>query len=548
VVGQRERGSWTKLLFNFILIAVIGSADGFAYRASGPPLSPPDISYIDCSAAHNGDGTFSHPWNSLFDATGAVFKPGNQILFKRGTVCHGLIAPKGSGAPRSPIQIGAYGTGPLPIVDGDSREEALRLYNQQYWEIRNLEVVGGDLYGIYIGGDQPNSVLTHIRLQNLNVHGAHHRSISRGDSGEVFLAPGGLHQTLTDVVVDGVTAHDTQASQGILITAGGKWVDGPSPSSGTGVTVKNSTVHDVYGDGILITELRNGLLENNVVYHTGMCPACAGSTPGGLWEWACQDCVVEGNESYANHTWGEGDGGDFDIDYHDQRNIVQYNYGHDSEGYCVSIFGAGADVDTDSIIRYNVCSNDERRVSATKKNQGDVFLATWDHGSLDGIQIYNNTFYWNPAENGPLLRTTGTEYSGTLPRFFKNNIIYSTVPLLVETTKDIALDNNIYWLTGTGSPQWVWNGQSYSGLHSFSSGTGEDTHSIYADPHLVDPSYHAVGHSTSAFTLQPDSPAINAGVDVCRGIRQCSMGKRDYFGNALDEARPGTNIGAYQGH
>ena len=73
------------------------------------------------------------------------------------------------------------------------------------------------------------------------------------------------------------------------------------------------------------------------------------------------------------------------------------------------------------------------------------------------------------------------------------------------------------------------------------------TRSCHAFP-PVDPTYHAVGRSASAFTLQPNSPAIHAGADVCGGIAGCSMGMRDYFGNTLAKPRSGIDIGAYQSH
>ena len=182
---------------------------------------------------------------------------------------------------------------------------------------------------------------------------------------------------MNDVLIDGVTAHDSHVSEGIFVSAGGAWIEtnGVSQPLGSNVTVQNSTAHDIYGDGILITELNNGLLQRNVVYRSGLCPNCTGSTPVGLWEWYCHTCTVQNNESYANQSWG-GDGGDFDIDYYNNNNVVQYNYGHDSAGYCVAFFGAGGRASLDNVFRYNVCSNNGRRSDLSK--QGEVFVYTWD--------------------------------------------------------------------------------------------------------------------------------------------------------------------------
>ena len=72
-----------------------------------------------------------------------------------------------------------------------------------------------------ISGDRPNSSLNHIYLRDLNVHSAAYHSKLRSDSGEAVIATAGLKEVLNDVLVDGVSAHDTTAPQGISISAGG---------------------------------------------------------------------------------------------------------------------------------------------------------------------------------------------------------------------------------------------------------------------------------------------------------------------------------------
>ncbi len=511
-----------------------------------PPVSPQKRSgtsyYLDCSASQNGDGTRSSPWNSVSTANAFTLRPGDHLLLKRGTACAGPLTPRGSGAANSAITIDAYGTGTQPVISGGSAEEALKLFNQQYWEINNLEITGGKRYGVYVSGDIPRSSINHIYLRNLNVHNATYTSTWRSDSGEVFLSTRGAGQILNDVLIDGVTAHDSHVSEGIFVSAGGAWIekDGAPQPLGSNVTVQNSTAHDIYGDGILIAEVKNGLVQRNVVYHSGLCPKCTGSTPVGLWEWYCHTCTVQFNESYANQSWG-GDGGDFDIDFYDDNNIVQYNYGHDSAGYCVAIYGAGGRVSHDNIFRFNVCANDGRRGDLSK--QGEVYLHTWDGGSLDGVQIYNNTIYWNPASNAAAF-TSDAVYSGSDPRFFKNNIVYATVPGMIQITSGIVLDNNIYWTTASAG-NWQIGGAAYTSFGDYKLAEKQDAHSFYADPKLSDADCHSDGRPTTALHLLTGSPASRAGANVCSGISGCSMGTQDFWG---DESRAGHvyDIGAYQ--
>jgi hypothetical protein len=534
------------LVIEALLACAVLSACSRPIRSSSVPhsISSPMGYYLDCSASQNGKGTESSPWNSSLAVNRFTFHPGDHLFVKRGTVCNGALTPRGSGTSNAAIVIDAYGTGAPPLIDGGSGEEALKLFNQQYWEVNNLEIKGGGLYGIYISGDTPNSRLNHIYLRNLDVHGATYASSKRADSGEVFISPDGAAQILNDVLIDNVTAHDSHVSEGIFVSAGGAWIEksGVPQPLGNNVTVQNSSAHDIDGDGILIAEVTHGLLQRNVVYRSGLCKKCTGSTPVGLWEWYCHTCTVQYNESYANESW-EGDGGDFDIDYFDDDNVVQYNYGHDSAGYCVAFFGAGGRASHNNVFRFNICSNNGRRSDLSK--QGEVFVHTWDAGSLDGVEIYNNTFYWNPPTNAAAFNTSDAMFSGSAPRFFKNNIIYASVPDLIVTTSAFKLDNNIYWNSSGSGLELQFDRTTYTNFSTYQTGTKQDAHSYFMDPRLTGPRYQALGKAATAFSLLPGSPAMRNGTDVCIGINGCSMGTQDFWGRPLQSADR-FNIGADQ--
>ena len=443
--------------------------------------------------------------------------------------CHGILHPLGSGTQAAPIVVDAFGEGARPIFDGGDNPAAIELLNQSYWELRHLEIAGGDRYGVFISGDNPGSHLTHFVLLDLDAHGAHFTSRGRTDSGEIYLSTRGLGEVMDDVRIDGVVAHDTHASEGIFVSAGGAY-QGSRQTLGSNVVVQNSIAHDVYGDGIVVNEVRHALIQTNVVYNTGLCPSNCGSTPNGLWEWYCDDCLVQENESYANHSWSKQDGGDFDIDYYNSHNIVQYNYGHDSAGYCIAFFGAGGTTTVDNVFRYNLCSNNAR--NAANAYQGDVFVSTWDGGSIDGMEIYNNTFYWNPVTDAPLFRTNNVLYKGSLPRIFENNLIISKSPSFLAATSDVTLDHNLYW-TASSSSTWQYNGTTYKNFDAYRAATHQDRNSLFADPLVVDPEYHQTGRPDTAFTLLPGSPARAAGINMCLGREHCSMGLRDFWGHPL---------------
>jgi hypothetical protein len=209
------------LALPLICLLACGGSSGSGSTTQGPPPPPPAaISYVDCSSASNGTGTQSSPWNTLASISTRTFSPGDQILFNRGTTCNGILEPLGSGTTASPIVIDAYGIGPQPIIDGGMNTAAVQLVGQQGWEINNLEVVGGNKYGVYIAGSTPNVAYTHFRLTNLNVHGAHYISTKTNDSDEVIITIGNSGETINDVVLDGVAVHDSTVNNGIYIDAG----------------------------------------------------------------------------------------------------------------------------------------------------------------------------------------------------------------------------------------------------------------------------------------------------------------------------------------
>jgi len=538
------------LVFLVCLTACGGNQPSAGPSSPAPPNPPPPptvatTNYVDCSASTNGTGAQASPWNTLAMVSAATFSPGNQILFKRGMTCNGILEPLGSGTTASPIVIDAYGTGPQPTIDGGMNTAAVQLIDQQGWEINNLEIVGGNSYGVYIAGTAPNAAYTHFRLTNLNIHDAHYTSVTTDDSDEVLITIGSDGESFNDVVIDGVVVHDSQVNNGIYIDAG-TGLDTSSPVLGNNITIQNSTVYNIYEMGMTIYAATNGLMQNNVVHNSGQCPpdpGCGPGATGGLMDLYCHTCIMQNNESYDIQDFSPWDGGDYDIDVWNTNNIVQYDYGHDSIGYCVSVFSADNVVSTNNIIRYNVCSNNGQL--ANSPDPGEIFLNTWEGGTISDLQVYNNTFYWNPATPGPAFDTVDASYSGTDVNSFKNNIIYSTVPYLTQTTSDFIFDDNIYFTTSP-TPDWQIDGVDYTSFTSYQSATGQDAHSLYTDPMLNTPNYHAVGRPTSAFTLLPGSPAVGDGANVCSGMSStCSMGTQDFWGNPLP-ASTGYNIGAWQ--
>jgi hypothetical protein len=307
--------------------------------------------YVDCRAGSDtaAGTTAGTAWRTTGKVSATTFAPGDTVLFHRGTRCLGMLWPKGSGDEGRPIRIGSHGRGARPVIDGGQERAALKLFNQQGWEIEDIETTGGSPYGIYIGGDAGR--LRHFRLRNAVVRDVS-GEVKAKDSGLVVVRADGA-ATIEDVVIDGVIAHHTTQWAGVIVRGASR------ENRARDVTVRNTIVHDVFGDGIVLFQVENGLVEKSAAWLTGLQPLQTIGTPNGIWTWRCRKCTVQWTEGFFIDSPGV-DGGVYDIDWGCDDNVVEHNYGHDAQGYCASVFAAEKEITTNSVVRHNVCVNNGR--------------------------------------------------------------------------------------------------------------------------------------------------------------------------------------------
>lgn len=75
--------------------------------------------YVDPGAGSDAaDGSLATPWATLAKVGASTFTPGQRIGLKRGGVWNEHLVVPSSGTSGSPIEIGAYGFGPRPLIDG----------------------------------------------------------------------------------------------------------------------------------------------------------------------------------------------------------------------------------------------------------------------------------------------------------------------------------------------------------------------------------------------------------------------------------------------
>jgi len=472
--------------------------------AAGAPTSHSGTTYyVDCALGNDAADARSPStsWRTLARVSQQVFRPGDSVLFKRTTTCPGMLWPKGSGAAGSTITLGAWGDGPLPrIQSGPDQEAALKLFNQEYWDVESLELIGGQPHGLFVSGDQ--GVLHHIHVKNVVVHDVT-GEVKAKEGGLLVISPGKVEQRFDDVLIDGATAYGTSQWAGILV-GGGDFGYPPESTFGTNVVVRNSIVHDVQGDGIILFRIKNGLIENSVSWNTGMQQTQTIGTPNAIWTWMCRDCMVRRNEAFLSDSPGV-DGGAFDIDYGNSDNTVEGNYGHDTQGYCVAVFGAGWTT-LNSVVRNNVCLNNGRSPRLARK-QGALFLWTWNNGKLSGLRVENNEIIWNPAVDAPaVVNRAKFEGSGS----FENNVIRSSAPSLIASNASLKLNSNLYDYSGTGSPMWQYAAKSYTSFEAYQRESGQDAHGQYSHSDGSDHRAPAVTEAPIRLEESPESPPFLA--------------------------------------
>lgn len=433
---RRAIGATDLVFFLLSCLAVI--------QAQNSPSTQSHSFFVDCSKTDGGDGTSVHPWNSLTSIEAHRFEPDDRIALARGTACPGSLSLHGSGAKDHPIRLTAYGRGPRPrIVATRGDRQVLLLFNQEYWLIDSLDLSGANTYGVFVSGDKGN--LRHIYLENLLIHDVVGGATKNKDNGLLVVGPSSLNVFFDDILVDGVIASHTNQWAGILV-GGGPFPFTPDAPLNNHVTVRNSSVQDVYGDGIVLFRDSDSVIETSTAWQTGMQPTETIGTPNAIWTWTCTDCTVRDNEAFLTDSPGV-DGGAFDIDWDNTRNTVERNYAHDTQGYCVAVFAAGYTT-SESVIRDNLCIDNglSPRLAAL---QGAIYLHTWNDGVIRGLRMEHNNVVWNPPVSTAAALVSDAETSDAPPSF-SGNRFESSASQIYHSNGELRLSENTYAYEGPG--------------------------------------------------------------------------------------------------
>ncbi len=505
--------------------------------------------FVSTSGNDNADGlSVENAWKSLEKVNSVTFQPGDKILFKSGEEWKGQLFMKGSGAEGAPIVLSSFGGCEKPVINiGEAEGAGIRIHNQSWWEVSNMEIVsyaapklGIGRQGIVITADEPGKVFNHFVVKDCYIHdiwgqmGGNTEYVGYYSCGILVRVmvdrsqrnnPGFVRAEMNDVLIEGNRIERFDKC-GII-----SW--GPRHN----VVVRGNYMDNLGGDGIFVNGPYRGLIEYNEIHRSCMrsgnldLPGSEGWWPhtAACWIQNTEETIMQFNEVYdTGREPLNGDGFAYDFDFNCVRCIAQYNYSKNNHGFLLLMYNI-----YENVARYNISENDKTHlIQMQGSREGDRNL------------IYNNIFYvdygtldldffiGNSAEGGREVNDLGA--------YFYNNIFYATGQGRFRTAYSTGetISRKFDEVTKpTIPPGSMFMNNCYFG--PWKNGIPDDPKALVADPKFYAPGTGGNGIETLAgYMLRPDSPCINTGMYVA------NAGCRDYFGNPLNDGHP--DFGAYE--
>lgn len=413
--------------------------------------------FISATGSDGNDGlTTSTPWQTITKVNTNGYVPGDTISFKGGDAFLGnmLVAPGTQPGVATRIVISSYGTGNATIAGGNTY--AIKLSNCGYITIKNLTLTG-TAYGS--SGTYPTRTVTTTATSGTAVLMLETTTASPYRSG---------------IIVDSLTI--TGGFQGIQV--GSTFGSGTTQVYDT-LQISNCTVHDSAWGGIIILGAvdysTSGRLNKFIrvsdcnVYNIPGVTGVSGGSGFPIFAFCATDvtferCVAHHYGDAQNLSAGNGtvgfmfvhstrgymrsceaydafapqniDGSAFDFDADCTNCVIEYCYGHDTDGPVMFLWNddGGATSSTGSAIRYNIFVNGGRDTA----NYGTGIH--WN-GNVGSALVYNNVFY--NAKPGTSTGLLGFTNSSNNIQFY-NNIFAVTGGQNFGTANSATFFANVY--------------------------------------------------------------------------------------------------------
>ena len=514
-----------------------------------------DISgfYIDAVDGNdNNNGTTPETaWQSLDNINSTTFQPGDFILFRAGQSWTGTIKPRGSGVNGSPITIGRYGNGDRPILNGDgtincttdsgrTKYCTIYLHNQEYWEIKDLEITNYDpseegglsLEGWeqrnrtdyidvfhppkYLGTNSKKcgilyeandmGAINHLHFINLKIHGVN-GDISDKDNGGIYLqifnnSSSDLPTYFDDLLFENCHIHDVDRTaisnssdyDTRTLTSNTNW----TPS--LNYIIRNCIFERSGANAVIQRVAERPIFEHNLLHE------CSIKGSGNAYFcFNTDNALIRFNEGrHTKYNVGDNDAGALDSDFRTKNTIIEYNYVHDNDfGTLITGGkGTGTGFNDNTNFRYNILENDG---ILEEPNYGAWAFKI--SGNATNTHVYNNVIYTGPSKSYTEIvfhkRLGGGEPDRST---YTNNIFFndgSETVFNIDRSTNNSFSNNIFY----GNPI---------------SDTPSDPDAITVDPQLSNP-----GGGLNGYHLSASSPAISS------GDRVTGTPNRDFYNNPI---------------
>ena len=520
IMGPTRRGTspGRRRRIALALGVTLGLLVGPVTAATAAPAAE-RVFHVVCKAgAARGDGSSRHAWTSLsLVQAHHVFAPGDRILLKRGTTCHGRLDLAGSGTKGNPIVIGAYGTGSRPVIVGGGTPDStgvIQLDNVSYWTVQDLHITNtggvrnttvkraGVLFRDTINARLPGLVAQRLWIEKVDSSPSGHDNTRQfgGISAQTLGAKGGF-----DGLLIRANALDHVGRTGIAVFNLTTTKDRDRNARVTG-----NRVSWARGDSIVLYGVTHGRIDHNVSAHGANMLPCSvklcgriggpSTASAGIWPALSTDIRIDHNEVYGEHA-NAGDGEGIDVDLYAKDIVVEQNYLHDNEGGGVMFCGA-----RDTTVRFNVIQHN-RKAAFT-------FTCGWQKDQLvKNITITNNDVVTGGA---------------------KHSAYYVVRNIHPHPGTGIRFTNNV--VSCSGACAYTWPKKPYSAGNTFLGTRSRSEPTGVAAIHGGTPLRAAGTGSTGMRSLGGYHPTA-AGRAV-HGVRITGTALTDFFGRRVSTARP----------
>ncbi|MGD0259767.1 MAG: right-handed parallel beta-helix repeat-containing protein [Verrucomicrobiota bacterium] len=530
------------------------------------PFAGATTYYLSTSqGSDSNSGTNSNsPWQTISNivSTERSIKPGDSLLFKAGDAFDGplYISVQFPATSNAPVTIDRYGTGANPIVYGDHETatwSATSGFTGIYqtpslgpsWAINVSKVYDTNGFKYYQMVQGTNTCTNYL---NSFTNGCWGKS-SDGTTIYVKTLDNNPPPQMRLMEWACVCTPSYYNVQNLEICYGGKGIE-----PGSYGIVRSNYIHDCYAAGIGLYQIwgcqvcgnivtRDASTEvyleaggNHWIHHNTI--SCTGTDYNNTATIIAENCVVSNTEN-ANIGMQQG-----------TNNLIEYNVlSYALSDFCDWWLEANAEV------RYNYGfhAGMATAVNGTGiKFHHNIFDLDGVGSGILGYHIYDPTNSPSP-DTGPVLiynnvvynfKTTGlyTAGNGASGTIFRNNIVCTPSKYSVMAAASLSTgadsDYNVFYSTGT--PMfWILNGGAHqTSLAAWRTQSGQDAHSIYANPQFVS----ANPVVAADFQLKPTSPCIDAGQNLkLAGLLARNAQYQDYLGTSIPQGS-GPDIGAYE--